>query len=202
MPGTKGFRYVYAQSQIGNILHKIASTRRPDKLTFPYLRDTWLLRNKQYLELIPLLRDMGFLDSSNVPTELYARYQNHTRAKKVLAEGVRNAYPELFRAFPDPQSLPKEELEGYIRQHTGAATAVTDKVARTFRTICSLADLSGTTLGKEADPTPAEEAPEPPKGHTVDPNVQLNLQIHISPDMTEEKIEALFRSMRRHLLTR
>lgn len=61
MPGTKGFRYVYAPAQINKLLNKVQSTGRPDKLTFPYIRDTWLLKNKQYMEVISLLKDMEFL---------------------------------------------------------------------------------------------------------------------------------------------
>jgi len=74
MPGNKGFRYVYSPVHITKFLEKIRATGRPDKLTFPYLRDTWLLKNKQYMEVVTLLKDMEFLDSSSVPIKLYAEY--------------------------------------------------------------------------------------------------------------------------------
>ena len=54
MPGEKGSRYVYASSQISNILSKIQNTGRPDKLTLTYIQKTWLLKNAQYGAVIDI----------------------------------------------------------------------------------------------------------------------------------------------------
>ena len=140
MPGTKGFRYVYGSIQISNILDKIKNTGRPDRLTFPYIRDTWLLKNKQYADVITLLKDMGFLDNNGVPTELYAEYQNPTLAKNALASGIRNAYPALFKAFPNAHLLNRKDIEGYFRQQTGKAGSVLGKILATFQMLCSGTD--------------------------------------------------------------
>ena len=100
MPGNKGERYCYATGHITAVLSKIRTTGRPDKLDFTYMRDTWLLKNSQYYAVIPLLEDMGLIDVSGAPTELYKRYQNPKLAKQALAEGIKQAYPELFKAIP------------------------------------------------------------------------------------------------------
>jgi hypothetical protein len=200
MPGTKGFRYVYAPAQINKLLNKVQSTGRPDKLTFPYIRDTWLLKNKQYQEVISLLKDMEFLDSSSVPTKLYAEYQNPSAAKQALAKGIQNAYPELFKAYPNAQSLPKPELEGYFRQQTGKAGSVLDKILSTFLALCSKADFAGVSVAPE-EPPPKYRREEAEEGKVkVEPKIQLNIGIHIAPDTPDDKIETIFKNMKKYLL--
>jgi len=202
MPGTKGFRYVYSPVHITKVLEKIRTTGRPEKLTFPYLRDTWLLKNKQYMEVVTVLKDMEFLDSSNVPKELYAEYQNPSVAKQALAKGIRNAYPELFKAYPNAQSLPKTELEGYFRQQTGKAGSVLDKIVSTFRTLCSLANFTVAPAIKGV-PTrePVQLEGEEERRVRVEPRIQLNIEIHIAADTPDDKIETIFKNIKQYLLT-
>ncbi len=200
MPGNKGFRYVYSMTHINKLLEKIRNTGRPDKLTFPYLRDTWLLKNEQYREILTLLKDMEFLDSSNTPTTLYAEYQNPSKAKKALAEGVRSAYLELFKAYPNAQSLAKEELEGYFRQHTGKAGSTLEKIVSTFRTLSSHADFAAEVVTEE-EPTLEYEREKAREGKVrIEPRIQLNIEIHIAADTPEGKIETIFKNMKQYLL--
>lgn len=202
MPGTKGFRYVYSTLHISNLLNKIHTAGRPDKLSFAYARDTWLFKNEQYRAVLDILKDMEFIDNSGVPTQLYARYQNPALAKQTLAEGIKKAYPALFKAYPNAQSLPKADLEGYFRQQTGKSGSVLEKMLSTFRTLCSRADFSGIEVLEKITPEyeGLEERKKIPKV-SVEPNIQVNIEIHIATDMPDEKIETIFKNMRRYLFT-
>jgi len=145
------------------------------------------------------LEDMEFIDGSGIPTTLYAECQNPTLAKKALAEGIRNAYPELFKAFPDPQSLPKTELEGYFKQQTGKAGSVLTKMLSTFLTLCSHADFAG--AGVALEEPPKYRRGEAEEGRVkVEPKIQLNIEIHIAPDTPDDKIEGIFKNMKQYLL--
>ncbi len=204
MPGTKGFRYVYASTQITNVLEKIRTTGRPDKLTFPYLRDTWLIKNKQYSDVLVLLKDMEFLDNNGVPTALYGKYQNSAIAKNALARGIRNAYPELFKAFPNAHSLTRGDLEGYFRQQTGKAGSVLGKMLATFQTLCSITDFPDVEVEKEVvveEPIHDHKQESVPKSKArVEPGIQLHIEIHIAADTPDDKIEAIFKNMKTYLL--
>lgn len=202
MPGTKGFRYVYSQGQITKVLEKIRALGRPDKLTFPYMRDTWLLKNAQYGDVLVILRDMGFIDNVGVPTGLYGEYQNPPLAKQALAKGVKSAYFELFKAYPKANTLPRADLEGYLRQHTGKSGSVLEKMLLTFKTLCSHADFTGgEAVPKEPE---AEAEPEVVTGEErrikVEPKIQLNIEIHIAPDTPDDKIKKIFENMKTYLL--
>ena len=78
----------------------------------------------------------------------------------------------------------------------------------TFNTLCGEADF----LQNGTEPAPATntatttqvtatQTTVTQKVNTIEPNIYLNLQIHIAPDMSEDKIEAVFKHMRRYLLT-
>ena len=143
---------------------------------------------------------MGFIDNAGIPTGLYAEYQNPNLAKQALANGIRNAYPQLFKAFPSPQSLPKTDLEGYFRQQTGKAGSVLDKILSTFRTLCSQADFAGVGVEPEKQP-PKYIREEAEEGRVkVEPKIQLNIEIHIAPDTPDDKIETIFKNMKKYLL--
>lgn len=201
MPGTKGFRYAYSATQINKLLDKAKSTGRPDKLNFSYVRDTWLLKNEQYRAVLDILGDMGFIDSSSVPTELYARYQNPTLAKQALAEGIRKAYPALFKAFPNAQSLSKADLDGYFRQQTGKSGSVLDKILTTFLALCRRADFSGVPTVQKEPISGYERLEGKEEGRVrVEPRIQLNIEIHIAADTPDDKIEKIFKNMKQYLL--
>lgn len=201
MPGEKGSRYVYSSLHITKILSKIQSTGRPDKLTLTYIQRTWLLPNAQYGAVVEILGDMEFIDSSGTPTQQYAKYQNPSFSKEVLAEGIKKAYPELFKAYPNAQTLSKDDLEGYFREHTGKAESVLDKIVATFKTLCSLADFSTIAINEVGViKEPQREGTIEQHKVKVEPNIQVNVEIHIAPDTPDDKIEAIFKNMRRYLL--
>ena len=201
MAGQEGFKYAYSVGQIDEVLAKIQQTGRPDKLTVAYMRDTWLLKNAQYSAVLDLLKDMEFVDGSGSPAPAYGEYQNPSKAKKALAEGIKKAYPSLFKAYPSAHSLSKEVLDGYIKQHTGATPSVLRKISDTFRKLCSLAEF-GEPSGIDK---PAPE--KAPMGNAVvaTPNasaipITMNIQIVIPNDATAEQYDKIFASIKKFLM--
>lgn len=202
MAGTKGFRYVYGSKQITNVLEKIKNAGRPDKLNFAYFRDTWLFKNAQYGAVLDILVDMEFLDNSGTPTELYAECQNPVIAKRAIAKGIINAYPELFKAYPKAYSHPKKDLEGYFKQQTGKTGSTIGMMLTTFNTLCGEADFSDTNITeiKTTENVTAKDSKYSPR-IKVEPNVQINIEIHIAHDTPDDKIETIFKKMRQYLLS-
>lgn len=199
MPGQEGFKYVYVVGHIDDILAKIRDTGRPDKLTSPYMQKTWLLKNAQYSAMLDLLKDMGFVDSSGIPTSLYAEYQNSDLAGLALAKGIKTAYSSLFKAYPSAQTLSKETLEGYIKQHTGAEASVITKISGTFRKLCSLADFSD---GQDTSQPGLDQNKPDTKTALLDSTIPItmNIQIVIPSDATAEQYDKIFSSLKKFLM--
>ena len=200
MTGQESFKYVYALGHINAVLEKIRNTGRPAKLTMPYLRDTGLLKNAQYSAVLDLLKGMGFLDSSGAPMRLYAEYQNPSRADQALSEGIRNAYPQLFRAYPEAHKLPRETLDGYIKQQTGAKKSVLDKISGTFRRLCSLVDYGAVEEPPIKTETEEEVPKRPPAPTETLIPITMNIQIVIPSDATAEQYDRIFSGLRKFLM--
>jgi hypothetical protein len=208
MPKKIGFKYAYSPKQIEDVLANVRDKGRPDTLVFSYIRDNWLLKNGQYGNVLDILSDMGFTDTSKKPTELYGRYQNHTTSKIALAEGIKNAYPDLFKAHPNAYSLDKEFLKGYFKQHTGADSSVVDKIYSTFTKLCSLAEFS--TGGIPSGLSEEVKLPnfqsngkinnENGNGNFSFP-LSFNFEIIIPSDATPEKYDAIFSAIKKNLMS-
>jgi hypothetical protein len=64
----------------------------------------------------------------------------------------------------------------------------------TFRALNELADFQNIVSDNDSNqavPTEEEKMPEV----KVNPNLQLNIQIHIDPDTPDEKIETIFKNL-------
>jgi hypothetical protein len=202
MPGQLGFKYVYATKHINDVLLKIQDSGRPDKLTFAYMRDIWLFKDAKYSAVLDLLKDMDFVDDSGMPTELYAEYQNSGLSKKALAKGIKKAYPELFKAYHNANSLQKEIVTGYFKQRTGAEKAVLEKIVSTFTTLCTLADFSlDTESSNNINPSENKHDLEPKQNApsaTLVP-ISMNIQIVIPSDASSDQYDKIFASIKKFL---
>lgn len=205
MPKTKGFTYVYSVGQIDKILEKIKSSGRPEKLTFEYARDTWLLKNAQFSAVIDLLKAMKFLQSDGTPTELYAEYQNNKLSKIAIAKGVRHAYPNLITAYPKAYELTKSDLEGYIKQQTGADISVVSKIYGTIKKLFLLADFSIESKIDRIENEYERTNEQPQKKsfgnkETFLP-ITMNIEIVIPSDATPEKYDQIFAAIKKNLMS-
>jgi hypothetical protein len=196
MPGKFGFKYAYRANQIVDVLKKIADTGRPDALTLGYMQKTWLLKDAQYSAVLDLLKDMKFLDG-NKPTALYGEYQNREKSKRALAKGIQNAYPELFKAYPNAYNMPNETLTGYFKQQTGSDDSVITKTLTTFKKLCSLADFDGIVANAIQNQQIVTQTEN--NGQIPIP-ITMNIQIAIPADATAEQYDKIFSSIKKNLI--
>jgi len=203
MPQVSDYVYVYSTKHIDKVLEKIKTTGRPEKLTTAYLRDTWLLKNAQYSAVLDLLKKMDFLDDSGVPTDNYSKFQNSTIRNETLVLGIKNAYQKLFKAYPNAQDLPREDLKGYFMQHTGAAKSVVTKLVTTFTHICSKADFNSVSDGKSNQNGKGKNKKNDSESQETSKsigglNMSMNIQIVIPSDASAEQYDKIFSSIKKH----
>ena len=197
MPEVNGFKYVYSVGQINSVLEKIKNTGRPNKLTLIYIQKTWLLKNAQFSAVIDLLKGMGFLSQDGIPTESYGKFQNVSHSNEALVNGIKIAYPSLFKAYPNAQELPKETLEGYIKQQTGADPSVVAKVYGTIKRLFNLADFSKVSKSRSINTPPASQ-PQSPSQLPIP--ITMNIQIVLPYDVSAEQYDKIFTSIKKNLL--
>lgn len=159
---------------------------------------------------------MHFLDEGGKPTARYHAFLDDTQWKKVLADGIKDAYLDLFRVSKNAQGLTREQLTGKIKSvgEGKISPAVLRNMTKTFMELVKLADFK-TEAPQEAVPeappggAPAEPG-EPPAitgiGAKVEqpsqagPTLVYRIEI-VLPAVRDQAIyDAIFRSAKEHLL--
>ena len=198
--------YLTSVKNLEGILNAIQSAQAPPKFTQAFLEGLGYKSNADRL-IINLLKSLGFLTPDGVPTERYFRFLDQTQGRRVLAEGLQDAYADLYQLNREAHKMDRSELKGKLKTLTQGqvSDAVVNKMATTFEALGKLADFSGTTAPAPAD-TPTEEITTTLDADKPGPPVQLgglvyNIELHLPESRDPAVYDALFRSLKSHLLT-
>jgi hypothetical protein len=209
--------YLVAAKNLGSFLEALRHAQAPEKVGLKFIEDLGFKSTNDRL-FIPLLKAMKFLDESARPTGRYHAFLDDSEWKRVLADGVRDAYPDLFRINRSAQVFSREQLTGKLKSlgEGKLSPAVLTNMTKTFIELVKLADF---TSEPQRGPSPGagdqEAAAEEPE--SASPTVQpLREPIAIglsSPTALVYRVEvvlpavrdqavydAIFRSIREHLL--
>jgi hypothetical protein len=207
--------YLTSTKNLPDILDAITSAEAPSKFTQGFLEQLGFASKSDRL-IINVLKAIGFLTAAGEPTERYFRFLDPTQSKRVLAEGIREAYGDLFAIKTDANRLPRNELKGKIKvlNQGKGSDSVLDKMAMTFEALAKQADFSGSTTPPKDPPrdrssatdgggdedglagTDQDSAPSRLQLGGLVYNVQLQL-----PESRDPAVyDALFKSLRAHLL--
>jgi hypothetical protein len=107
--------YLSSNKNVSILFDKITSAKIPDKFTHEFLQKTIGLTSTNDRSLIPLLRNLGFLDQSGTPTATY-RFLKGDQRSGAIAEGIRNAYRPLFDSDTRADELSGDKLKSLIAQ--------------------------------------------------------------------------------------
>ena len=202
MPAT--LPYLSSNKNLDALFNKIASAKVPDKFTHGFLQQTIGLKGTNDRPLIPLLRNLGLLDTSNTPTAAYRQMKNTGTAKATLAAAIRKAYGPLFEADEQAHALATDKLKGLVAQVAGTDDDMTARIVATFSTLAKLADFSAAQSDAERESaaeadTDASVAPPPPPPavRSLRPEFHYNIQIHLPANGAEEVYLNIFNALRK-----
>jgi hypothetical protein len=196
------FPYTPNPASLKRFLELIPSIGVPGKVTREFLKSVGFKSgNDNYI--IPILKDLDFLDSGAAPTANWQKYRSKGTAGAVMATAVRAAYPELFVAYPDANRKDNEALRNYFSTHSRAAETTIGLVVRTFKTLCELADFDAEDTSFQPDQSKKLSRGFPVKQQqastqsavTVNVNVQLQLQATDDASIYDK----FFAAMKKHL---
>jgi hypothetical protein len=132
--------YLASNKNIEPLFVRIASAAVPTKFNREFLETTVGLKGTADRQMIPLLRNLGFLDQANSPTPAYALLKGADR-KATLADGIRKAYEPLFKANEGVWELQGDALKRLIAQIGGTDDDATGRIAATFSSLAKVADF-------------------------------------------------------------
>jgi hypothetical protein len=151
-------------------------------------------------QLIKVLKMLGFIDQEDRPSAVWLAYVADEKRASILARAIKQAYEDMFNVMLSPYLEGDEMLADYLESNVKATNKELDNLVYTFRALCDLADFQD-ILCEEGSPE-VEQLPTPENlpDVKVNPNLQLNIQVHIDPSTPDDKIETIFKNMRRYLL--
>ncbi|MBX3415965.1 MAG: DUF5343 domain-containing protein [Pirellulaceae bacterium] len=165
---------------------------------------------------VGILKELGFLDADGAPTERYFSFLDRSRSKQIVADGIRDAYADLFAVNTKANELSVADVKNKLRTlYAGKKTdLVISNISKTFSALCEYADFSSPSIS-----TPKREIPDksigdetgkkdlPPKkfqhNEGFDRLSVRALEYHINivlPETRDQAVfDAIFKSLREHL---
>jgi len=199
--------YLTTVKNLTAILDAIKSAQAPTQFSTRFLESLGFSSTNDRL-VIGILQALGFLDAGRKPTERYFRFLDQTQSEIVLAEGIRDAYADLFQVNKNANALSKAEVVNKFKTLSQGqySESVLDKMGMTFVELAKRADFKSkpaTPVSEpEVPPVPEDEKtklPLPPAGRIALGGLHYNIQL-ILPESRDPKVyDALFRSLREHL---
>lgn len=200
-------------TKIPQYFDTLLTARAPEKFTNKFMADLGFTSSTDRL-FANVLKAIGFLEESGVPTERYFKFLDQSCSKLMVAEGVREAYEDLFNLNVSANTMTQSEVEGKFKTLTNGtkAQATITQMAKTFVALCGYADWSEAVIETKAASAPSSIVLEQPSASAplVESNPQgiqrnsgfdLNYNIHIHLPATRDQsvYDALFASLAKHI---
>jgi len=180
----------------------------PERYSIKFLENLEFTSSNDRL-IIGVLKELGFLNADGVPQDRYYEFLDKSQSWTVLADGIREAYTDLFAINKEANTLDVEGAFNKLRTlYKGdKKDTVIRNIAKTFVALCEVADFSkskGKPKAKEEEkkqpPKPKEEGTK----NTGNNGLSIDgLQYHINivlPDTRDQAVyDAIFKSLRDHL---
>ena len=217
--------YLTSTKNLPAILSAIQQAKAPERFTIRFLESLEFKASSDRL-IVGVLKSLGFLDDQGRPTQRYYRFLDQTQSATVLAEGLREAYNDLFSVNINAQNLSKNDLINKFKtlSQGSLSESVLEKLALTFQSLAKLADFSAASARQpielateeevgDEDINLADSEPRPQTPHARQPatrraasgslvelgGLHYNIQIILPESRDPLVYDALFRSLREHL---
>ena len=207
--------YLTTTKNLNAILQAIQGAPAPEKFTTRFLAGLGFTSVSDR-PVIGVLKSLGFLDSEGKPQDRYFRYLDQTQSEIVLAEGIRDAYSDLFKVKTDAQNFSSADVTNKTKTLTqgSMSEAVLKKFSATFTALTKLADFTQLTPDITASDNESGEVPIsdsqpnsvvslPDKNRSSGKSLgglHYNIQIILPATRDTAIYDAIFKSLKDHLI--
>ena len=188
----------------------------PERFSVKFLENLGFTSTNDRL-FIGILKAIGFLNRDGTPQQRYFDFLDRTRSTQILADGIREAYADLFSINTKANEFTAQEAKNKLRTlYSGKKTdLVIGNIAKTFRALCDIADFSDAPATRqergagevpnetlheerESQPRPHDEA-LPTSGKIRVSGLQYHINIVLPETRDQAVFDAIFKSLRDHL---
>lgn len=200
--------YLPASGTLKRALDGIQVASRPEKVNADFLENVLKLKGGAARATIPIMKKMGLLSSDATPTELYARFRTESGRGQAALQGLRSAFPEIFKRSEYAHSVEDAKLKDIIVEITGlkANDPVATAIRATFKVIKSYMPRSMEAYSANEQPVLLDDTTDttslsvPNGGLSGGIRLAYNINI-VLPETSDLKVlNAIFRSIKENLL--
>lgn len=203
--------YLVTTKNLASVINSIVSAKAPERFTNKFLENLNFKSSNDRL-YVALFKALGLVDESGAPTSRYFEFIDQTQTARVLAIGIEEAYEDLFNLRKDAYNLTVDEVKNKFKTLTQGQKSdnVLGLMANTFKSLCELADWSSgesranTQTAAEPViniPTESEHnARATTNKNSTGMNLHYNIQIHLPETTNMAVYDAIFQSLKKHLL--
>ncbi len=198
--------YVQVYGQFPEFFQRISDGQAPQLFTQQHLKDLGFT-STNHRGFIPLLKALGFLSIDGTPTPRYHNYRDKSQSKRVMAEALREAYSDLFVIKTIPTEADRALIEGKFKSTHNATDRAAKLMANTFYALMAFADFKNQPIHTEPEIKKVdkevkenEQAKQPLIPIVSSPTLHYNIQIHLPATKDIEVFNAIFKSLKEHLL--
>lgn len=203
--------YLITTKNLNDFFNTILGAQAPERFTNKFLEQLEFTSTNDRL-FIGLLKGLRFLDESGAPTQRYYDFLDQTQSGLVLAEAIKEAYSDLFAVNKKANELNVEDLKNKLKTLTQGQKSekVVSLMANTLRALCDYADWTRPRPLQDHQDQKPSDANTPPKTDLANSppasastyELHYNIQIHLPESRDPAVYDALFRSLREHILPR
>ena len=197
------FTYTPTPTKIKKYFDKIQEVKVPtNKVNMNYLKSIGFKSGNDWY-FIKILKFLGFIDTSNKPTNRWTEYRVKTKSKEVMATALRASYASLFKTYEDAFRKDKEALYDFFSSRSKLGESTIQLMVKTFQELCKLADFEKASIS--IAPSVADQAvgikPTQEVVAPSIPSININIELHLPATNDPTVYEELFKAMKKHLLS-
>ena len=134
--------YLTSTKNLKDILTAIQQAQAPKQFSTTFLGNLGFKSSADRL-LVGVLKALGFLTANGAPTPRYFQYLDQTQSERILAEGIREAYADLFELNVRADKWSRDEVKNKLKTLAMGQFSddVLGKMAATFTALVAQADF-------------------------------------------------------------
>jgi hypothetical protein len=206
-------QYLLTTKNLDAFLNSLLNAQAPPKFTNKFLEQLEFKSTNDRL-FIGMLKFLGFIDGLGSPQDRYFKFLDQTQSKFVLAEAIKEAYADLFTVNVKANEMSVNDVKNKLKTLTQGSKSETviGCMANTFTALCKYADFSKQTTKEVVTVTKKEQiAEEIPHSNEhkmthelinkkITTEMHYNIQIHLPETRDITVYDAIFKSLKEHLL--
>jgi hypothetical protein len=206
--------YAQLAGTLEKMLFKIKTASVPESFSQDFVSTKLSMKGGTPRSIIPFIKKMGLVTPDGSPTSRYTAFRNKDKAGAAIADAMREVYATLFEMNEYVYELDNEKLKALIVEATGAeadsnpvtktlATFVTLNKMADFETENSVETVETGELQAEINSVsefPIQESSSAPASSKEGINLSYTINLNLPPTKDIEVFNAIFKSLKQHLL--